>query len=114
MSRPLKAKQSFLVYLGLLLGTVTLAILGERYLQLNARCLVFLLCGLVFLAAAGKTPESLYQVIRSLGWFRLIEDDVVMRVILLGLGVMLVLMGSIGLLVTMPTICSAQQICVLR
>ncbi|HEY9725072.1 MAG TPA: hypothetical protein V6D50_01375 [Chroococcales cyanobacterium] len=97
MSCPPKAKQFFLVYFGLLFGTVTLAILGEQYFQLNGRCLIFLLCGLVFLAAAGKTPESLYQVIRFLGWFRLIEDDGIMRIILFGLGVMFVLIGLIGL-----------------
>ncbi|MBE9129497.1 MULTISPECIES: hypothetical protein [unclassified Coleofasciculus] len=93
MSRPPNTKQFLLVYFGLLFGTVILAILGERYFKLNGRCLIFLLCGPIFLAAAWKTPESFYQVIRSLGWFRLIEDESVMAVILFCLGVILVLIG---------------------
>ncbi len=93
MSRPPNTKQFLLVYFGLLFGTLILAILGEQYFKLNGRCVIFLLCGLVFLAAAWKTPESLYQVIRSLGWFRLIEDEGVMAVILFCLGVILVLIA---------------------
>lgn len=98
MSRSPKTKQFFPIYFGLLFGTTMLAILGEWYLYLNGRCLILLLSGIIFLAAAWKMPESLYQVIRSLGWFRLIEDDVVMGIILFGLGIMFVLIGLLGLL----------------
>jgi intracellular septation protein A len=99
MSRLLNRKQLLLGYFGLLFGTVTLALLGERYLKLNGRYLILLLSGLIFLAAVCKIPEQLYQIIRSLGWFRLIEDDSVMNVILLSLGVILILIGLLGLVV---------------
>lgn len=99
MSHPLNTKQFLLSYFGLLFCTVTLALLGSWYFQLNSRYLIFLLCGLVFLASVCKTPEQLYQIIRSVGWFRLIEDDSVMGVILLCLSVIMVLIGLLGLAV---------------
>lgn len=98
MSRPTK-KQLLLVYLALISSTVTLTVLGEKILHIHHLYVIFLLCGLIYLAAACKTPKILYQTVRSTSWFSLIEDDAVMVTILLFMGVLFFLIGLLGFVI---------------
>ena len=100
MSSPTK-KQLLLVNLALISSTVTLTVLGEKILHIHHLYLIFLLCGLIYLAAASRTPSILYQTVRSTSWFSLIKDDGVMVTLLVFLGILFFLIGLLGFV--MPT-----------
>lgn len=88
-----------LIHLALLFSISATAIVGKLYLNLNPKCDITFLCGVMFLLASFRTPEIFYQVIRSAGWFSLIEDDRAMCCILAVLGTVLALGGGLCLVV---------------
>ena len=46
-------------------------------------------CGVLFLVAASGRPASIYMIVRNMDWFAAIQDDRVMRLVLLVLGLFL-------------------------
>jgi hypothetical protein len=78
-------------YLVILAGVLGLTFAGEHYLHVGSTRLIFGLCGLLFLVAAGGWPAWVYQVVRRVRWFARIESDQTMRLVLVGLGSALIL-----------------------
>ncbi len=84
----------------LFVGIFLIAIAADIWLQLDGPGVIIGECGVLFLLAAAGRPASLFAIVRNMDWFAAIEDDRVMKIILLVLG--LALLGSSPLLVHLP------------
>jgi hypothetical protein len=87
-------------WLTLTVGILALAVAGEVWLHLDGPGVVFGACGVLFLVAASGRPASVYMIVRNMDWFAAIQDDRVMKVVLLCLG--LALLGIAPLFFHLP------------
>jgi hypothetical protein len=70
------------LYISILASVVLISALAERLFGVDALRVGGALFGVMFLLAAGGRPRLLYKVVRSTGWFALIDPDWLMRVVL--------------------------------
>lgn len=70
------------VYLGLVAAGIALPLMAEWLWGLDGDKGVLAYITILFALGAARTPRLLFQVIRSTGWFALIESDRFMQVLL--------------------------------
>ena len=90
---------SFIQFLGgyllILASGIGSAIAAERYLGLDLYRAAFAWGGMLFLLAAATYPSWLYQIVRRVRWFGLIDSDGGMRAVLVVLGAILLVLAAI-------------------
>ena len=74
------------VYFGSVIFGVALAFVVERAYGIPRERIIYGYCGALFLAAAAGRPPILYRVLRNTGWFAMIRDTRVMRLVLTVIG----------------------------
>jgi hypothetical protein len=80
-------------YLALLVTVIAFAILLERWSGTDPYRTTAVACGPAFCLAALGRPPRLYLIVRNTGWFALVRDELVMRLLLGVIGVVAVWAG---------------------
>jgi hypothetical protein len=85
--------QFIAVYVGFLVLSIGTAIYLEDRYGINGKKTIFVAGGTFFLIASSGRPWWLFATFRRLGWFAVIRNDHAMRLLLGGIGLILLLIG---------------------
>ena len=84
------------VYGGIMAVVGTLSVVLSRSLGIRIDRIICVSLGVIFLLASTGRPWWLYHAIRTVNWFAAVRSERAMRVLLTGLGVVLILGGVLS------------------